>query len=178
MERCKSAGGRTVSSVERHGIVYLVARPDGRRVYVGKTVRTLEKRWAAHIYGAQRGNKLRLQRAIRKYGAERMRVLQIDYATSEAALNAKEQFWIALLHSKDPARGYNLTAGGEGTSGLEFSPEHRAKLAAAARSPETRAKMSAAARARWARKRLEVAARERGAVGGSGTMAAGDTYLE
>ena len=58
-----------------------------------------------------------------------------------------EKHFIIALNCKAPY-GYNLTDGGEGTVGLERTPEHNAKIAAAQKgkyiSPETRAKISLA----------------------------------
>jgi len=111
------------------GIIYVSWRPDGRKVYVGKTIRTLPRRWQAHVRAASRGNPSAFACALRKYGAGSMLPKQIDYADSEEELNRKEIFWIRALGAR--TMGYNMTDGGEGIVGYKHSAESLQKIQAA-----------------------------------------------
>ena len=86
---------------------------------------------------------------IRAHGVENFTCEVIEECDTREQLNEREIFWIATLNCKAP-NGYNLTDGGEGTSGHSHSEETKAKIGAKhkgiPRSPETRAKLSAANR--------------------------------
>ena len=133
-----------------HGIIYAVFRPDGKEVYVGRTVRPIAVRWAAHMGAARRGIQTAFARAIRKYGAENMVVRQVDYAVTEDELNWKERRWIRLFAAR--TRGYNLVDGGEGKSGWVPTEQALQNMRAAQQgrvtSPETRLKLSVIGRGR------------------------------
>jgi len=112
-------------------IYKITNRIDGK-IYIGQTVRRLERRWKEHC--DKSSHCLALHNAIAKYGAENFTVEQIDVACSVDELNAKEKYWIAFYNSVAP-NGYNLTSGGE--SGKEMSPESREKLSESKRGKKT-----------------------------------------
>ncbi|MBQ4495368.1 MAG: GIY-YIG nuclease family protein [Selenomonadaceae bacterium] len=129
------------------GVVYLIWNKINGKKYVGQTI-TFDKRINEHKYGDQY-----IDRAIKKYGWENFRCGVIKSCASKAEMDYWEKYFIVALHSKTPY-GYNCTDGGEGTIGLECTPEHRAKLSVAfsgEKNPffgkhhtdETRAKISA-----------------------------------
>lgn len=101
-------------------IVYLIRNRVNGKVYVGKTERSLSRRWQNHVWTARQKKSLNwpLYNAIRKYGAEAFTIEPIGEASSAAQLNDLEKSYIALLGSLDPAIGYNRTAGGDGVAGL------------------------------------------------------------
>lgn len=109
---------------------------DGK-LYVGKTILSIEERWQVHLRDARRGRgNSYLYKAIRKHGAESFARQELESELMDKkSLNAAEVRWIAELRTMDRGIGYNLTAGGEG----------------GARGPETRAEMSASAFERWKR---------------------------
>ena len=74
-------------------------------IYIGKTTKTVEERFARHILNSKTQNTY-LYKAIRKYGKENFIVEVIE--TTEN-LDERERFWIA---SKQPK--YNMTSGGDG----------------------------------------------------------------
>ena len=122
-----------------YGIIYKIVNQLDGKPYVGQTVRTLEERFQEHAKAdTYIGN------AIRAHGVENFSCEVIEECDTREQLNEREIFWIATLNCKHP-NGYNLTDGGEGTSGVERTPEYRAKMSAAKKNPsaETRAKMSA-----------------------------------
>ncbi len=147
-------------------LIYKATNRINGKVYVGQTTSdNLRIRIGRHMsYGTQY-----FPRALRQYGIESFTFEIIDRASTQPELNAKEKQWIAALNSMCP-NGYNLTAGGFGTSGWKASDEVRAKVSAAKRgksvmtksgrqrlreyqtgrkwSPEARAKMSASRKGR------------------------------
>ena len=122
-----------------YGVIYRITCKLDGMIYIGQTVRTIEERFQEHAKAdSYIGN------AIRAHGVENFSVEVIEECDTREQLNEREIFWIAELNSKHP-NGYNLTDGGEGSSGVERTPETRAKISAAKKNPsaETRAKMSA-----------------------------------
>jgi group I intron endonuclease len=133
--------------------VYCVTSPSGKR-YVGQTARGFAQRWAEHKMAARSGNPAPLYRALRKYGAEKFSTALLERMSTEAGAKRAERLWVRELGTFGP-RGYNSTAGGEGTLGHRHTPETRAKITAAQigrpsgmlgkkASAETRAKQAAA----------------------------------
>jgi group I intron endonuclease len=99
-------------------VVYLLHNRVNGKVYVGKTVQTLADRWSVHKSDARIGIPGYLQNAIRKHGPAAFEVTILATADSEEQLNNLERFYIALNLSNQREFGYNLTAGGDGVSGL------------------------------------------------------------
>ena len=134
------------------GVVYLIWNMVNGRRYVGQTVQTLETRFKGHANCKTTA----IGKAIRKYGVKNFRYGVIKSCASKEEMDYWEKYFIVALHSKTPY-GYNCTDGGEGTVGVERSPETRAKLSAASathcgeknsffgkhHTDETRAKISA-----------------------------------
>lgn len=123
--------------------VYLHTSPSGRQ-YVGIASQGWRARWRSHVFDARHGSRLALHRAIRKYGPKAFRHELLERMSTRAGAERAEQLWIARLGTQ--TRGYNETAGGDGTHGL--SADARARIGAAHRgktlSPETRARVAAA----------------------------------
>jgi group I intron endonuclease len=96
--------------------------------YIGKTVRTLDKRKHSHRSAAKRGSKHFFHAAIRKYGFESFDWTVLAHGDTDAELSRIEIYFIATFGTRAPHGGYNLTDGGEGTSGFTFTEEHIDKL--------------------------------------------------
>lgn len=109
-----------------YGVIYMIWNLVNGTRYVGQTVQTLKKRFKEHASCKT----MPIGRAIRKYGKKNFYYGVIKSCASKEELDYLEKFYIVALYSKAP-NGYNLTDGGEGTSGIERSPEYRAKLSAA-----------------------------------------------
>ena len=127
------------------GIVYsLTCKLNGKQ-YVGQTTQSVEKRFKEHA----RNKKSYIGKAIRAYGEDKFVIAILKVCFSKEELDHWEKFFIVLLNTKAP-RGYNLTDGGEGIVGYNFTTEHRAKISAArkgkALSPEHRASIGAKVR--------------------------------
>jgi group I intron endonuclease len=130
-------------------IIYKIENKINGKIYIGQTKYTIEKR----IYSHLRANSF-IGKALRKYDIQSFDISIIDNATIKEVLNEKEVYWIKFYNCKSP-NGYNLTDGGEGTSGHIHivSQETRKKISKAntgennaAKRPEVRAKMSESAR--------------------------------
>ena len=109
--------------------IYALDDATGRTRYIGKTVRTLKERFGQHKRAARTSN-LPVGRWLRKNPGATIRLIEIVEAGGDWA--ARERFWID--RGKDLL---NLTKGGEGLAGHIFTPEHRAKIAAAHKTGET-----------------------------------------
>lgn len=95
------------------GYIYKIINDINDKVYIGKTVRTIQDRWQQHIRNAFDKNKpdTHFHRAIKKYGVEHFTPVQIgEYPNNE--LNKMEIYWIGKYNSFE--EGYNSTLGGDG----------------------------------------------------------------
>ena len=94
--------------------IYKITNDVNGKVYIGKTLRSVEKRWKEHLqaYKRERTEKRPLYRAINKYGIEHFRIETIEECSDEI-VEEREAFWIKEYNSfgKD---GYNATTGGDG----------------------------------------------------------------
>lgn len=108
------------------GIVYRITNKLNGKSYVGQTRRSLEIRWKYHVADAlRRRTDMMISRAIFKHGVENFSVEILEECVDED-LNETEKKWILELGTY--GNGYNLTQGGEGTSGFVFSEESRKKM--------------------------------------------------
>jgi len=83
------------------------------KLYIGKTIRALEKRIQRHLYDAFKCNsQTHFHRALRKYGNESFEWSIIKQCENEKELNETEIFYIDNF--KSIKNGYNLTQGGDG----------------------------------------------------------------
>lgn len=121
-------------------IVYLIRNTVNSKVYIGKTIRPIERRWYQHKLEARNPNsRWPIYCAIRKYGVENFTIEILASATSLEELNRTELALIEEHHSREKEFGYNIRAGGEGGN---FTEEGLANLRASHRTPEFRHKMS------------------------------------
>jgi hypothetical protein len=142
--------------------IYVLLDKDGVIRYVGKTIRSLERRLSGHIYEVRRREQCHRANWIRKCLSEGYRPTIQLLEEVEGDGNAEEIYWIKFFW--DAGLGLvNGTDGGDGILnpspetiakmslakiGKKLSPEHRAKLSLARMghkvSLETRAKLSLA----------------------------------
>lgn len=100
--------------------VYKITNDINDKIYVGKTMFSIQERFNQHINDSKRDrNKNRpLYRAIRKYGSEHFTVSLIEEVNSPLAAEFSEVYWIEYYDSYK--HGYNATKGGDGKSYLDY----------------------------------------------------------
>lgn len=101
--------------------IYRITNITNGDCYIGKTS-DIERRWKQHLRSAKTGSNCHIHNAIRKYGTEHFVIEQIDTAY-EFNVNDKERYWIAKLQPR-----YNMTAGGDGNTGMPLSEETKARI--------------------------------------------------
>ena len=101
-------------------VIYMITNKINLMHYIGKTQQKLKIRMWAH----KNHNEYYLGRAVKKYGWENFKIEILEECTNVDELNEREIFWIKHFNTKIP-NGYNLTDGGEGTSGRICSEESR-----------------------------------------------------
>ena len=130
--------------------VYVHISPSGKRYY-GITMQDVNQRWQNGR--GYRGNKY-FYRAIEKYGWVNFEHIIITRGLSEDEAKWLEIELIKEFDTTDKNKGYNITLGGEGTTGLKRSEEARKKQSEnhsrywkdKERSEETRRKISESTR--------------------------------
>lgn len=105
----------------RKWCVYLHTIPSNK-VYVGITSQNPIKRWNG---GLGYNRQMYFYRAILKYGWDNIKHEIIISGVSEEKAKYLEKYYISLYQSNNPNFGYNLTTGGDGTSGFHHSQESR-----------------------------------------------------
>ena len=127
--------------------IYEIIFPNNKR-YIGKTsLENPEDRIQQHFNDAQKGSKLLVHNAIRKYGQNNITINWLHYkCVSESDLNDLERYYIAQKKTNDLQFGYNMTEGGEGVKGWKHSEESKEKIREAqkeySKNPEVRKKRS------------------------------------
>lgn len=93
--------------------IYKITNLINKKIYVGKTSFTIQKRWQEHKKDASKNNfKNRpLYAALLKYGFENFSIEILEECSNEL-VNKREVFWIKKLDSYES--GYNATLGGDG----------------------------------------------------------------
>jgi group I intron endonuclease len=108
-------------------IIYTATNKINRLIYVGKTSQTLKARIKDHRTCIAKGNRQYFINALRKYGIEGFLWKIVCNVSLASLLSEKEIYWIAKLNTfKGP--GYNLTSGGEGTSGYKYTLAQKMRL--------------------------------------------------
>ena len=95
------------------GFIYKISNSINDKVYIGKTLSTIEKRFQEHIKDSNKetDNIRPLYRAIRKYGVDVFYIEVIEQVSIEN-LSDREKYWIQYYDSYN--NGYNATVGGDG----------------------------------------------------------------
>lgn len=95
------------------GIIYKIQNKQNNKIYIGKTVNSIEERWQEHVDEALRGSSTLLHKSIVKYGVNNFFVDIVEECSNDI-LNEREKYYIQLFHSYMSEGGYNMTFGGEG----------------------------------------------------------------
>lgn len=109
-------------------IIYKVENKINGKIYIGKTIQSLDARRWSHIKDSRRGCEFYFHRAIRKYGIENFEWMILSETDNESKLNAMEKFYIMIYRKISLL--YNQTDGGEGCSGRITSETTKQKQSA------------------------------------------------
>ena len=145
-----------MNNANKKWCVYMHTNKINNKVYIGITNQKPEVRWCNG--NGYRKDQSVFCRAIKKYGWDNFEhIIFAENLTKEEA-EVMEMGLIALYKTnccryRNPSYGYNMTNGGEGTSGHKHSEEAKEKMrrAATGRKPssETLRKMSEAHKEQW-----------------------------
>lgn len=115
--------------------IYLITNLKNGKIYVGRTVSSLNNRWCKHVRDAYNLGNTRLGRAIVKYGRESFSIKTLETVPVDRMVES-ECSWILKLSATSKKVGYNLTlkSCGGGTKPLGLP---------------TREKLSEVSRAYW-----------------------------
>ena len=100
--------------------IYKVTNKLNGKIYIGKTLSSIEERWKQHCWDSRKESKEKrpLYAAIRKYGEENFFVEQVEECSDNIA-NERETYWIEWYGSFK--YGYNATLGGDGKHYLDYN---------------------------------------------------------
>lgn len=107
-------------------LIYLITNLANGKQYVGQTSLPAHKRLAKHYRDSLYGRSTYLCRAIRKYGIENFSIEILEEHLSHEDALSQEKFFIETLGTN--LVGYNMTHGGEGTSGYRHSDDTRRRM--------------------------------------------------
>lgn len=95
------------------GFIYKITNKVNGKIYIGKTLKTIEGRWKEHLkdYKCSRFEKRPLYSAMKKYDVENFSIEEVEECSSEI-LSEREIYWIDFYDSF--RSGYNATKGGDG----------------------------------------------------------------
>lgn len=96
------------------GYIYKITNNINGKVYIGQTIKTVEKRFRQHINNSNKPyfSQIILYKAMNKYGIENFSVEKIE-EIDNSLLDEREKYWIAYYNSY--LDGYNSTLGGRAT---------------------------------------------------------------
>ena len=142
-------------------ICYKIINTVNNKSYIGQTRLGIKNRWKRHLGAAfwnlsNDDNVHVLHLAIRKYGKDAFVIEQLAATNSSKEIDAIECQMIKEHNTfYENHQGYNMTLGGDGTSGYIFTDEVREKMSKAQlgtkrgpRSEETKRKISLANKGR------------------------------
>lgn len=103
-----------------NGFIYKIFNSVNDKVYIGKTLSSIEKRFQEHKKDSSRDteNIRPLYRAMNKYGCDCFFIELVEEVPIEH-LSEREQFWIEYYNSYHS--GYNATLGGDGKQLYDYN---------------------------------------------------------
>jgi group I intron endonuclease len=121
--------------------VYCITNKLTGKHYIGKD-KSFPKRWRDHKNYAKGGKEKYpqhfqyLHASMAHYGIDNFEINVLEEFDDEEDANKYEMFWISLLLTNNREYGYNLTRGGEGSSGRVCKDETKKKISAANKANE------------------------------------------
>ena len=118
---------------ERKWCVYIHRNMISDKAYIGITSKLPEKRWGNNGSQYSKKQQKAFAGAIRKYGWDNFEHIIFDDNLTEEEAKHMEKLLIALFKTncckyKNPSYGYNMTDGGDGSSGRPHTDETKKKL--------------------------------------------------
>lgn len=107
-----------------HGLIYKIANLINNKIYIGRTIQLLRRRWDRHKSDARQGRDAFVSRAIKRYKSENFIIEPIEKCYDDEEIKIREIYWISTLKSMDSKIGYNITAGGESIGYGIFHPKY------------------------------------------------------
>lgn len=103
-----------------NGFIYKIINNQNDKVYIGKTLSSIQHRFAEHCKDSKKETKeIRpLYRAMNKYGIHNFTIELVE-EVEISQLSEREQYWIAYYNSYH--NGYNATLGGEGKQLYDYN---------------------------------------------------------
>lgn len=94
--------------------IYKITNVINGKIYIGKTLQTIEERWKTHCYDYLKTTeeKRPLYSAMKKYGIQNFIIEEVEEVIDINLINEREQYWIEYYGSFK--NGYNATKGGDG----------------------------------------------------------------
>ena len=106
-----------IIEVKEMGKIYKISNTINDKVYIGKTLLTIEQRFSQHCKDSKRNHTNRpLYNAMNKYGVENFKVELVEEC-DDNILSEREIYWIEYYHSC--SNGYNATLGGDGATHIK-----------------------------------------------------------
>lgn len=109
-------------------IIYIITNTINEKVYIGQTIKPIEKRFQEHCQKSSQCIKIR--NAIQKYGKENFSIKKIVSCYNRMSANTVETFWISVYDSVD--NGYNIVkianSFGSINTGRKASEESKKKM--------------------------------------------------
>lgn len=109
----------------KYGYVYKTTNLINGKIYIG------QHKWPGpDIDPKYFGSGKILKEAIKTYGKENFKCEILEWCESFDKLNKRERYWEKLHGLPDPKReiGYNITTGGQGVPGYNFTEDDRQKI--------------------------------------------------
>ena len=94
--------------------IYCIKNKLNQRCYIGKTSRTINKRFSEHIKSSNSNSQTLIHKAIRKYGPCNFELILVEDKLTDKNVDESEIFWIQEMLGHVSLGGYNLTIGGTG----------------------------------------------------------------
>jgi group I intron endonuclease len=104
--------------------IYKIENLINHKVYIGKTLYSIEKRWLEHLKDSQgsKNENRPLYKAMKKYGCSNFFIEELEKCSAEESSD-KERFWISVYDSY--YNGYNATLGGDGKQYADYDLIHK-----------------------------------------------------
>jgi hypothetical protein len=113
-------------------ILYKVTNNINKKIYIGKTTQSLEKRKLGHLYQARSQDNMYFHKAILKYGINNFKwEIIYDKCNCIEDLNELEEFIISEYFILNKNNVYNIAKGGNGPpsrKGSKLTEDHKKKI--------------------------------------------------